>query len=133
MATTIQATFEVTDWHEQPVDETPPASKMTHAHVTKDYAGDVIGSSSQEWLLAYASDRADAPATFVGLERIRGAVAGREGSVVLRHVGVYADGVAQADLTVVPGSGTGALAAVDGTGWFRADPAGQITLDLTFD
>jgi hypothetical protein len=47
---------------------------------------------------------------------------------VLQHVGKYADGAATAALTVL--SGTGDLAEAAGTGDFRADPAGSITIDL---
>ena len=58
---------------------------------------------------------------------------GCEGSVVLQHVGAFADGAATATLTVVAGSGTGALASLTGGGDFRADPGGKVRLDLGFD
>ena len=57
-----------------------------------------------------------------------GTFGGKSGSLVLQHVGGYADGAATAELTVL--SGTGDLADAAGTGDFRADPAGSITLDL---
>jgi Protein of unknown function (DUF3224) len=78
--------------------------------------------------MAYA---ADGTATFVGIERITGTIGGHDGSIVLRHVGTFADGAAVADLQVVAGSGTGALAATTGDGDFRADPQGAVTLRLS--
>ena len=80
--------------------------------------------------MAYA-DSGDA--TFVGLERLVGSVSGRDGSLVLEHVGTFADGAARALLRVVPGTGTGALASVAGNGDFLADPSGSVTLDLVVD
>ena len=79
--------------------------------------------------MAYADDGS---ATTVGLQRIRGTIAGREGSLVVQHVGGYADGAATAALTVVAGAGSGELAGVSGSGDFRADPKGTIRLTLDF-
>jgi hypothetical protein len=123
--TTLNATFEVTSWHEQPFDEQPGTAKLTQASVGKTYSGDVDGSSATEWLMAYSPD---SRASFVGLERITGSVGGNRGSLVLRHVGSYADGVAKADLAVV--SGTGQLADVTGHGTMVADPGGRVSLTI---
>ena len=65
---------------------------------------------------------------FVGVEHITGTIGGKKGSIVLLHDGEYRDGVAAAELRVA--SGTDGLADVAGTGKFRADPAGSMTLDL---
>ena len=91
----------------------------------KSYSGDIEGSSATEWLMAYAPD---SRASFVGLERITGSVGGNRGSLVLRHVGSYADGVATADLAVV--SGTDQLADVTGHGTLVADPGGRVNLTI---
>jgi hypothetical protein len=125
----LSATFEVESWDENPFDdlETP---KLTRAVVSKTYAGDIDGSSTTEWLMAYAED---GDATFVGLERITGEIDGRSGTLVLRHVGSYADGAAKADLTVVEGANSGELQAASGEGTFLADPAGSVSLALSFD
>ena len=123
----IRAQFEVTSWAETPFDEGTGVAKLTEALVEKSYTGDVEATSTTKWLMAYAPDKT---ATFIGLERIRGTFAGKHGSLVLQHVGTFADGSADADLTVV--SGTDELKLVSGSGTFKADPAGSITLDLTF-
>jgi hypothetical protein len=122
----VEATFEIDSWDEQPFDEGDGLAKLTHAVVEKTYSGDVTGASVTHWLMAYAADET---AEFVGIERIRGSVGGKEGSLVLKHVGSYADGAATATLTVL--SGTGDLAGASGTGDFRADPSGRISLDLS--
>jgi Protein of unknown function (DUF3224) len=125
----LSATFEVKSWDENPFDdlETP---KLTRAVVSKTYAGDIDGSSTTEWLMAYAED---GDATFVGLERFTGEIDGRSGTLVLRHVGSYADGAAKADLTVVEGANSGELGSASREGAFLADPAGSVSLVLSFD
>src|ERR1700722_4107627 len=127
---TISATFEVKSWDENPLfgDAVPP--KLTRASVTKQYAGDIEGVSSTEWLMAYAED---GTASFVGVEHVEATIAGRTGSLVLLHVGKFEDGAATATLTVAKGSGTGEFASTSGTGSFLADPAGSVQLDLNFD
>jgi hypothetical protein len=125
MTTRVSATFEITEWDERPFDEDPDLAKLTKASVGKKYAGDIEGGSVTEWLMAY---QADGSAVFVGLERIKGTVGGRRGSLVVRHVGTFADGIANAALSVV--SGTGELTAVTGDGVLVADPSGRITLNI---
>lgn len=75
--------------------------------------------------MAYQPDKT---ATFIGIERIRGRIGGHHGSLVLQHSGMFDGGAATGDLTVV--SGTDELKGATGTGSFKADPAGSITLDL---
>jgi Protein of unknown function (DUF3224) len=125
MTQQIQATFEIKNWDEQPFDEAVGVSKLTRASVVKEYAGDIEGTSATEWLMSYHPDKS---AAFVGIERVRGTIAGRKGSVVLQHVGTFQDGAARATLTVV--SGTDELKGASGTGELVADPAGRVTLSI---
>ena len=60
--------------------------------------------------------RSDGSATFVGLERIVGQVAGKTGSFVLQRTGVFENGMAKESYFVVPGSGTGDLRGLRGEG-----------------
>jgi hypothetical protein len=125
MASEIRATFEIKGWDEQPFDEAVGVAKLTQASVAKEYAGDVEGTSATEWLMAYNPDKS---AVFVGLERIKGTIGGRHGSLVLQHVGTFADGAAKATLTVV--SGTDELKGASGSGELVADPKGRISLTV---
>jgi hypothetical protein len=127
MTDQIQATFEITSWDETPFDEGTGVAKLTEALVSKQYSGDIDATSTTKWLMAYAPDQT---ATFVGLERIKGSIGGKHGSLVLQHTGTFANGSADAALTVV--SGTNELKSVSGSGDFKADPAGSVTLKLSF-
>jgi hypothetical protein len=125
MSARIEASFEIAKWDETPFDDGVGVSKMTEALVDKTYSGDIDGSSTTKWLMAYAPDKT---ATYVGIERIKGTVGGRKGSLVVLHDGTFEGGAATATLRVV--SGTDELSGATGSGKFRADPAGSVTLDL---
>jgi Protein of unknown function (DUF3224) len=125
MSARIEASFEIANWDETPFDDGVGVSKLTEALVAKNYSGDIDGTSTTKWLMAYAPDKT---ATYVGIERIKGMIGGKRGSLVLMHDGAFEGGAATATLRVV--SGTDELAGASGSGKFRADPAGSLTLDL---
>ena len=105
--------FAIKTWDEKPYSEGPDQPKLTRASVTKTFTGDLSGEGHVEYLMAYASDGS---ATFVGMERITGELAGKAGSFVLQRTGVFENGVAKESYAVVPGSGTGALRGLRGQG-----------------
>ncbi len=125
MSTHIEATFEIGTWDETPFKDGDEDAKLTEALVAKRYDGDIEGTSTTKWLMAYAPDKS---ATFVGIEHIEGTIGGKSGGLVVMHDGEFRDGVASAAMRVV--SGTGKLAGATGGGKFRADPAGSVILDL---
>ncbi len=71
--------------------------KLTEALVAKRYEGDIEGTSTTKWLMAYSPDKT---ALFVGIEHITGTIGGKKGSLVLLHDGQYREGVAAAELRV---------------------------------
>src|SRR4029077_5208404 len=119
MSRHIEARFEVASWDETLFEDGDDATKLTEALVSKRYEGDIKGTSTTKWLLAYAPDNS---ALFVGVEPITGTMGGKTGAIVLLHDGEYRDGVASAELRVA--SGTDELADVAGAGKLRADPPG---------
>ena len=52
---------------------------------------------------------------YVAIERFDGALDGRAGTFVLHHTGVMRRGQASLEVDIVPDSGTGELAGIDGT------------------
>ena len=81
------------------------------------FSGDIQGDGVVEFLQA---GRADGSASFAGLERVTGKLAGREGTFVLQDTGIVDGSIVSGDWFVVPGSGTGQLAGLRGDGGFRA-------------
>jgi hypothetical protein len=114
--------------YEEPA-EGPTLSKI---HVTESFSGDIAGEGTVEFLQA---SRPDGTASFVGIERVTGTIAGRRGSFLLQDSGTVRDGVVSGEWFVVPGSGTGELVGLRGTGGFRADlgEGAEVTLDYYFE
>jgi len=110
---TIQAHFAIKSWDEKAYEEGDGLPKLTHAHVTKAFTGDLEGEGQVEYLMMY---RDDGSATFVGLERFVGRIGPRFGSFVLQRMGVFEGGQAKENYSVVPDSGTGDLEGLRGEG-----------------
>ena len=121
----VEATFEIAGWDEKPYVEWE-GGKLTRASVSTKYAGGIEGGSVLEYLMSYGPDGS---VTYVGMERVSGSAGGRQGGLVLRHIGTFTDGAAKSELTVVGGSGDFEGAA--GSGSMVADPAGRVSLDLS--
>jgi Protein of unknown function (DUF3224) len=77
----------------------------------------------------------DGTASFVGIERVTGTIAGRRGTFLLQDSGTVAGGIVTGDWFVVPGSGTGELTGLRGAGGFRANlgEGAEVTLDYYFE
>jgi hypothetical protein len=118
----------------QPASYETPADgpSLTRIHVEEAFSGDIEGAGVVEFLQAA---RADGSASFVGIERVTGAVAGRTGSFLLQDSGTVTGSVVAGDWFVVPGSGTGELAGLRGEGGFRANLGenAEVHLDYWFD
>ena len=99
--------------------------------LAKRFVGDLDGTSQVRMASAGIGG---VPAIYVALELIDGTLLGRTGSFLLRHLGVIQDGVGTLDCVVVPGSGTGELAGLDGTFAIEiTDGVHHYTLDHTLD
>jgi Protein of unknown function (DUF3224) len=129
---TLKATFQIDNWDENEILEADGGSKVTRALVTRSFDGDVDGEGSVEWLMAYDDS---GKATFLGLERVEATIDGKTGSFVLQHVGKFDGQTADAELLVVPGTGTGDLSGLSGEGTFEAGmgPDGERNLNLEYE
>jgi hypothetical protein len=74
-------------------------------------------------------------ASLVSMQRFRGKLGGRQGSLVLQGQETVEKGKIRATWVVVPGSGTGDLARLSGEGGFEGDfgKGSQGTLDYWFE
>lgn len=87
-----------------------PKRGLTRAEVGYSYTGDVEGTSTLAYLIAYKADAAPV----LGMEQFTGSVDGHEGSLVFQHIGSQDAGSVSAHLEVVPGMGTGGLESLRG-------------------
>ena len=110
---TIKGHFAIKNWDEKPYSEGDGLPKLTKASVEKTFTGDLEGEGHVEYLMMY---RSDGTAAFVGLERITGRIGAKTGTFVLQRIGVFENGEAKENYSVVPGSGTGDLTGLKGEG-----------------
>jgi uncharacterized protein DUF3224 len=124
-------TFTVKTWDEKIVSGAEPQPRYAHAHAVFAYTGVIEGPSSCDYLLYYPGEGYDGQElTAPGFERIEGSVAGRKGSFVIRHDAGYSAAGVRGTFTVVPGSGTGELAGLTGSGTIGGDSR---AMRYTFD
>jgi hypothetical protein len=81
--------------------------------IDKQYHGDLIGVGQGEMLSA--GNPAAGSAGYVAIEHVTGTLGALSGSFALQHAGVMHDGSSQLAISIVPGSGTGDLAGIEGT------------------
>lgn len=79
----------------------------------KEFAGDLAGSGQGMMLTAMTAE--DGSAGYVAMERVSGTLHGLSGSFILQHSGHMDRSAQQLTITVVAGSGTGALTGIRGS------------------
>jgi hypothetical protein len=131
-----EGTYTVKKWEENMYEQISPERKMTKASVEYGFSGAIDGKGSVEYLMFYShfdpKDQHNSSASYVGLIRFDGKLAGRSGSFVMKDTGTFEGGTANATLQIAEGSGTGALRGITGTGAYRADREGS-RLELDYD
>ncbi len=132
MTARAEGTFTVTSWAEDTYQELEGKGKLTRAQVGYRLSGDIEGDAAWAAVMFY---RDDGTAEYTGLQHVTGQIAGRAGTCVMVADGTYADATARGTWRVIPGSGTGALAGLRGSGTSVAvsGPGGTFTLDYELD
>ncbi len=129
------ATFEVTEF--TPSDYVSPVTTGTpvgHAHMVKQFAGELEGRSTTQF--SYAYDAATEVGTYVAMEAFEGSLGGRSGAFAFAHSattdGRCAERLSEL-LVIAPGSGSGDLAGITGTGSMRIDADGTHRVFLDYE
>ncbi|MGA4956598.1 DUF3224 domain-containing protein [Streptomyces lavendulocolor] len=121
MATQTTGHFTFADWQERPLGPAEPSGtpRLAHASVTNTFTGGIEAAATTcVYTIAYATDKTG---TYTGMELLTGRLDGREGTFVVEERGTFeADGSVSCVFEVVPGTATGALAGLRGTGSFTA-------------
>ncbi|WP_275461074.1 DUF3224 domain-containing protein [Streptomyces noursei] len=117
--TTGRITF--ANWEERPVGGEGAGPRLAHASVTNSFSGGIEAPDTTcEYSLVYISEKTGA---FTGLELLTGRLDGRAGTFVLEERGSFdPDGTVRCTFDVVPGSGTGELAGLTGSGGYVCRP-----------
>jgi hypothetical protein len=96
--------------HAEPV--TVDGVSLGRMSLDKRFEGDLVATGKGDMLTARTSTLGSAG--YVAIERVTGTLQGRSGSFVFQHSGTMDQGAQRLSITVVPGSGTGALAGISG-------------------
>ena len=126
-------TFRVVDF--TPVEHAPEIQvgvDVGHAHMVKEYDGAIAGRSATQFSFAY--DDATNTGTYVATESFQGTVDGRAGTFAFVHSATTRGGAREHEFfVIVPGSGTGELAGITGTGELHIDEDGTHRIVLDYD
>jgi hypothetical protein len=112
MTTRATGPFEVT-LTPQPFEGAPDAAKLGRLTLDKQFRGDLEATSKGQMLSAGTDVKGSAG--YVAIEHVTGTLHGRSGTFALQHSGTMARGTPSLTVTVVPDSGTGQLAGIEGS------------------
>ena len=94
-------------------DSTAEGPNLGRMSIDKVFTGDFDGVSKGEMITA-AGITVKASAAYSAVERLTGALHGKQGSFALQHTGIMDRGRPSLTITVVPDSGTGELTGLTG-------------------
>jgi hypothetical protein len=126
--TRIVIPFEIEAWEETVYEEPGDGPRLAQVRVVKRFSGALEGTSEARVLTAQGPGGAG----YLASERVEGTLDGRRGTFVLQHGGVGDSTAQRAFGHIVPGSGTGELAALAGEAEFAHDESGaRVTLTIS--
>jgi Protein of unknown function (DUF3224) len=127
--TRAEGTFTIDRFDAEPPHDDHDGVQLARAHITKTFAGDLVGNSETDIITVHTEH----PAAYAGIERFAGTVHGRKGSFVLQHNAGGADGVPWMTWKIVETTGTGELAGIRGEGQIIIGPDGGHSYTLDYD
>ncbi|MEU8776944.1 DUF3224 domain-containing protein [Streptomyces sp. NPDC048606] len=111
--------FTSADWKETALSPGTANPRLAHARVANTFTGGIEAADTAcAYTIAYVTDLTG---TFAGMEVLTGTLDGRAGSFAVEERGSFdADGTVRCAFEVVPGSGSGELTGLRGSGGFTA-------------
>jgi hypothetical protein len=110
--TTLQTKLRIDNWDESAIEEFDDGRKLTRALVELRDGADGLESGSASMLAYY---HPDGTSEYVSMLVLSARLDGHQGTIVFRGDGGYDGTTATSRMTVIPGSGTGALAGMGGS------------------
>jgi len=90
-----------------------PGGPVSAMAIAKTFHGDLEATSTGQMLAVRTP--VEGSAGYVAMEQVTGTLAGRHGSFALQHSGTMDKGAPKLSVTIVPDSGTDALAGITGS------------------
>ncbi|MFE2673142.1 DUF3224 domain-containing protein [Streptomyces hygroscopicus] len=131
MTTHTTGHFTYADWKETAAGAAEGGAKLAHAVVTNTFSGGIEAPRTCcQYAITYVTEKTG---VCCGYELLTGTLDGRAGSfVVVQHGSWGEDATVHCSFEVVPGSGTGELAGLTGSGTFSA-VRGETEIPYSFD
>ena len=126
---TAKSSFEITSWEQNEIDR-EGAFGLGHAVVKKTFSGEIEGTTVAQLLLGGVEGGGMA---YSGFERFDVSVSGRRGGFVLLHYATMSAGDGSTSWEILPGSGTGELEGISGSGEIVRHDDGSHDFTLTYD
>ncbi|MFI5670708.1 DUF3224 domain-containing protein [Streptomyces sp. NPDC051704] len=115
-ARTTTGRFTFADWQEQPIGPAGSTPRLARSTVVNAFAGGIEAAATDAaYTITYTGE---GTGSYTGLELLSGAVDGRKGAFVLEQRGTFDASGTRCTFEVVPGSGSGELAGLSGSGGF---------------
>jgi Protein of unknown function (DUF3224) len=127
--TRAAGTFNLDRFDAEPAYDDHDGVKLARAHITKTFAGDLVGNSETDIITVHTEN----PAAYAGIERFEGMAHGRKGGFVLQHNAGGENGVPWMTWKIVETTGTGELAGIRGEGQIIIGPDGSHSYTLDYD
>lgn len=122
------SSFKNESWDEK-ADDSWADDMLSRASIVKTFTGEIKGTSKVESIMLRTAD--DGPIAYVAVERFDCTIDGRSGGFVVIHDASMVDGKYDSTWRILPGSGTGDLAGIGGTG--EITPTHDFILDYELD
>jgi len=129
MSDATAGTFTMVNWEESYYTPEGTWPRLSTVESANTFTGVVEAETILRYTMIYLTETRG---VFTGLQTFTGTVAGRRGSFTVQEQGAWEDTTVTSEFTVIPGSGTGDLAGISGTGEYRA-VQGQDAYPYTFD
>ncbi|GLX23355.1 MULTISPECIES: DUF3224 domain-containing protein [Streptomyces] len=123
--------FTYADWEERPAGPADALPRLAQATVANTFSGGIEAAGTVcAYTIAYLTATTG---SYSGTELLAGSLDGRKGGFALEERGTFhEDGTTRCSFAVVPGSGTGELTGLRGTGSFLARH-GEPSVPYTFE
>lgn len=95
------------------VDDYTDAATLGRMTIDKLFSGDLVATSKGQMITGMGTVKGSA--AYSAIEQVTGTLDGHQGSFVLQHTGIVSRGEQSLVITVVPDTGTDALAGLTGT------------------
>nr|WSW58063.1 DUF3224 domain-containing protein [Streptomyces sp. NBC_00998] len=108
--------FTFADWQEQPIGPADSTPRLARSTVVNSFAGGIeAGATNAGYTFTYTGEGSG---SYTGMELLSGTVDGRRGTFVMEQRGTFDAAGTRCTFEVVPGSATGELAGLAGSGSF---------------